>query len=697
MFGHPGISALEFAGTYQQEVAKSRKALSLKGKTTTSTHDNISSTAASADTAELESPQPVLQEATCQQRRRGTFINHTPRTFEMRSPKRMDFQETRDEITDPSDQGTCDEIARHSSNQKHQTTSVGHWTAKQSVEVNAHAPVELDSKEVVPPLVETAPPRARTSFASKVTGRSPQSTSTAHSSQEVYLDNSIEPHRSGEKRRRRQTPYKITAPNSAKVLRHSSLEPLVAHHRRQGTSSTVSDQPPQVEIEIDDIAGSSTFRAIQEYFDNQESTGSSKSTNDHCSSSPPDIPLPSSPELPLPISPFEPAAVFPADELDVPFDQTPELPVRSPARLHTPVRTTTPLDGDFVSAAEGQYSPYSKNHDNISIPKRRGIRESIRAGQAARAGSSILGRMAPPILGHAALTATADLNDLSFYLKNTGPSTDSLINNSTKKPVFKKMFKARGKKSLAARVGSVEGSPSKNRPKPPMLACAREMRTSSGARHLRIVVPTNTLSHDHTITLPIFGSGPKRRSRHISITWTDEMLNPLASPELEHAISDFNAMEMSPPVPPVTPIRSLKRSPFTLTPVPVEDHPLKTREEQTKARKIRDLKKIKRQISTTSTTNGEDTTAGALATPVLSPIQMRRSPIENDHEDDEEEVRLSKMVRLQYKVVLLQRQNTELAEALAKMMGLGMEDEDIETDVVLRTYRQLRFSSDVEE
>jgi hypothetical protein len=716
MFGHPGISALEFAGEHQE----ARKTLSLKGKaismtttttiaTTTSTSETVSKLAEDQHTTELESPQPPIQpeEISLQQRRR-TFMNHTPRNLEMRLPERKEFPKTigtdaehtslnkSDETLQPSTshQPACGQTASPTSSDQTHHSALGIWMSKNIVEVNANPPVELESKEMVPDMARKSTPKnstsRRNSFTSSLASRMTRRASTAHSSQTIHSHTLVEHHQSNEKHRRCQTSYKIvTSSPKSFNSRFSPQEPWVSHHHRQETSSTVSDLPPQVKI--DDITEVSTFRAIQEYFDSQIFTRSAVSTSWHRFSSPPNIPLPNSPaQTRISIPPVEPVAVFPNDELELFRGPAPDLPLRSPARLHPLNRVRSKIvDADFASAAEGQYSPYDK-FDALSLRKRYSGCVSVRLRQTERAGSSTLGRMAPPILGHAALAATVDLNELSLFLKNTGPPSDG--EDPRKKPALKKIFKV-PRKCLAVRVGFIEGHPSKNKQLPPP-TCAREMRTASGARHLRIVVPTDYLTYDHTIMLPVCLSN--RRSRHISITWNDEMLTPLASASLEHAISEFNAMGKESHTPPMT-IRTPKRSPMALTPVPVEDHPLKSRKEKTKARKLRDLKKMKRHSANTSicTSTTEDSIAVAPATPDQSLVQMRGSPTESVDERQEERP-LSNMVRLQHNFVLLQRQNTELADALARMMGLEMEDGDLDADVVLKTYKRLRFSSDPE-
>jgi hypothetical protein len=296
--------------------------------------------------------------------------------------------------------------------------------------------------------------------------------------------------------------------------------------------------------------------------------------------------------------------------------------------------------------------------------------------------------MAPPILGHDALTASAVLNDLSFYLKNTGPSPEP--QDRSRKKSGLKLFKVGGKKSLAARVGSVEGSPQRQRPRPPRPACAREMTTSGGAKHLRIVIPSEDLVQDQTITIPVPGCGSDRRSKHVSITWTEEMLNPLASPALENVISKFNSPNGSTALPKAAP-KSPKRSPIARKPVPVRDHPLLTREEQTRARKLRDLKKSKKLDKDGVS---EDTMSGAQQeTSPRSRTAWHASIIESWKEENEEEELAFKMDILQKRVISLQRQNSELAEALARIVGFETEDGDLDAGSVLKAYRQIKTGS----
>jgi hypothetical protein len=82
MFGHPGISALEYAG----QVEKKRLSEVLLERTPTTNMPDQNTTAPTTTETELEAgelspPLHFIDEFGCQQRRRGTFINHTPRNL----------------------------------------------------------------------------------------------------------------------------------------------------------------------------------------------------------------------------------------------------------------------------------------------------------------------------------------------------------------------------------------------------------------------------------------------------------------------------------------------------------------------------------------------------------------------------------------------------------------------------------------
>ncbi|KAF2655476.1 hypothetical protein K491DRAFT_658120 [Lophiostoma macrostomum CBS 122681] len=733
MFGHPGISALEYAGTYQE---LTRKTLSLKGKSTAPSHDGNRSSATSTAASEGETSASVVQELSCQQRRRGTFINHTPRTYEMRSPKRTEFPRNSGEASSTPHTSTYNSFRESGSPSAYYQNSqpqIADPTGEVTSGADNTFPVELDSKEVrlnADVECESHAHRARiqsitSSRASKPATRPLLSIQTSVESRKTARNTSTNDSRKTEKRQRRQTPFKVPVvipiAHSSSIGRYSPLEPLVARHRREASIQSLGDSPPQVEI--DSIAEVSTFRAIQEYFDNQASTQSTATDGQQHTLTPPRLPSASTLE-PLPA--LSSTAERPAstemnykariEGLETSGEPTPEIPTRSPNRphplagllVHTPSNST--VNSDFESAAHGEYSPYDKKHNksqnSIVLPKRPGP-SYVPVGQAARAGSSNLGRMAPPILGHATLTATTDLNDLNHYLRNTGPPPESHLPQQRKKSGFK-MFKVGGKKSLVARVGSVEGSPKAQRARPASTRTkwAREMTTSGGAKHLQIMIDSASLAADQTVTLPVSGSGSDRRSRHVRISFTEEMLYPLASPELESVISGSKDPNNEMPT---SPLRSPRTSPTVARRVPVDDHPLLSREEITRKRKLRDLQRARQRSVDSKIEHGDDTVAGAETSVIQAhpppALQRPGSLMESLDESDLEESEIDKkqmdsaaykMALLQEKVIFLQHQNAELADALAKIVGLEVKDGDAEMDAetVLEAYRQMRDGSE---
>ncbi|CAN9465594.1 unnamed protein product [Alternaria alternata] len=513
------------------------------------------------------------------------------------------------------------------------------------------------------------------------------------------------------KRQRRQTPFKVTTPRLTNATRHAPLEPLVAKHRRKASYDTMSELLP--EIETEQVGEMGTFGVIQRYFDSQ--TGGPVSVAEtlcHAySPDPQDIPLPMSPEPPVSETTRKPTEIHAIGELDL-DELPPTVPGRSPKRLTNPtfpaqIESAISAHGEFAFIADEQHSSGDENdklEDNFHVPKKR-ISKRLDVGQAGHVGSSQVGRLAPPILSHDALTASADLglNDLSYYLKHTGPGTDSQPTIQQRKKTMV-LFKVKQRKTLAARVGSVEGSPERARKQSPIPTCAREMTTSGGAKHLRIVIPTESPCNTQVMAVPTSQFPTQRRSRHISITFNREILGPVASLGMERKMSDPEVLSrsFSEPVP-VSP-RSLKELPKSAEAVPIEDYPLAaspklgpriSREYQTRARKLRDLQRVKRKPLPGYYEQKEqhsNVVVGALPTPAHTPEPLSESNIEIDSGHDEsieDESIINKMVRMQERVMLLQRQNMELTEALAKIVGLELGGGDLRPENVLKALRQV--------
>ncbi|KAJ4410538.1 hypothetical protein N0V91_002025 [Didymella pomorum] len=784
MFGHPGISALEYAGILAESREKNRRAsicsTSLKRKSTAETHHENTKTTTSAATGKCETKQlslaPVhyIDEFGAQRKRKDMWVNHTPRNFDMRSPPTVD-------VYRPSTSSSNENYSRLRINsQNSRSSSAGPYLEQKRLTVNAGNPVELDSIEVgvasSPTMFASSPPispevyrpmaapphrRSISSPMTKIITYQPRQARAIISNQkrEVRVRSTSTPdHDLKEKKQsRRQTPYKVTGPAANTSAPYASLEPWVAKHERNAsTSDSNSDMPTQEDLEkLEEVA---PLGVIQKYFDSQADSRDSslRRVRHRHTPSPPKMPLPNSPDPNLRST--EPVAIFPIEDLELATDVPPAVPERSPKRLTNPrlpfrKESITSVDSDFARAAEGQFTEYDQRDSEIHVTKQRSQR--VRVGQPARAGSSYLGRMAPPILSHGALTANSDLglNDISFFLKHTGPAPASDSKNPSRQRMRggPKIFKVK-RKSLAARVGSVEGSPQRARQKTQVPTCTREVTTKAGAKHLKIVIPR--LSGTDNLTLPMGVPGQqhqKYRSRHISLSFTEDMLVPrLASPAVERAIQGFssydrssrsfsapNIMDMASHT-----VRKEKSPPINPKPVPVleHQHPLAehpvSREEQTKARKLRDLNKIRRKEVPSSFAGdteatlqrNSDTGPGALPTPRHTPEPDVGGSCEEHHSNTEhtipipdpvpstvnstiggnehhemvgdsaveievlEESSTEKMMRLQDRVMLLQRQNSALTAALAKVVGLEMEDGDLEPEFVLRTFRRCRGS-----
>ncbi|ORY12336.1 hypothetical protein BCR34DRAFT_600719 [Clohesyomyces aquaticus] len=674
MFGHPGISAWEFAGTHtqkreaaQQETEKLEIRKTMEVKRTSSTHyDNSAETETVANVGTADNPAQLAttvshQELSCQQRRRGTFVNHTPRKFEIAAVKKWERQRVSGELY--SRDGTIYGQGSEEGGSFEVAPFLHHWNfgfeepkdkeqdpvRKKTNEILSRSQFEYDGESTAGVMLGRIPRPA------------PLKISTSRNGQENERESSIEGKLQTLKCQRRQTPYRMIPPTSSSRSRHSPLEPFVAWHRREGTGSSV--ELPSTPNNTEEYVAAFSYRSYKGPLNSHKPIF----FNPHgClpASDPPCIPALSFSQATLSSSPTEPTAMLPIEDPNVPV-QPPDVPSRNPMRLATPpprlpIRGTPRISNassEFSSAARGTYSPYDKGSCTSSNT---GRPRAVRLGQTETTDPGIIRRMAPPIMGHHALTASAELNEFCDYLRNTGPKEPPP--RSTKKKAGFNIFKVGNKKNLASQAGSVEGSPNTNRPRTPMPACAKEMTTSSGAKHLRIMISTGHFEHDRTITLPVSGTedgaGGSRRSKHVSITWTEEMMNPLGSPKLEQLFSDCNE---NPGVRPPTPVRSPRRSPAVSKPVPVEDHhPLATREERIRARKLRDMQRVKRKENN----------------------HMRRA--------DDGDFALVEVKRLEDVIVGLRRRNRELVKALGEIVGVDTNGDEEDVDAILNKYEEAK-------
>jgi hypothetical protein len=412
MFGHPRISALEYAGqvkTIRKQSTNVRE-VPLKCKSTTSTHSKNTRSPTTAgselEASELSPPVLLIDEFGCQQRRRGTFVNHTPRNFEMRPSKMIEVY--RPSRTDSenysrplSRQGSHASTSPGFVNQLGNNIRTPSGTMEKPLNINDGTLVELDSLGVISTsspnvyvpstklhrLSMSAPPSKILTYESSITG------SSAPTGRELRLGsmNASSYPRREKKRQRRQTPFKIAPPKQKDGHRHASMGPWVAEHRRKDSIQAISDVPFDMNREVSAEMG--TFGVIQRYFDSQGdgSVVFPKTSND---SHPPNPPFIQNPEQRVK-KPFrEPLAIYPIGEMDSPNDP-PAVPQRSPRRLTDPVFLLHPKSrlSTHNFTANGQCSPHSNENDVLHVSKKR-AQKRPNVGQAAQAGSSNLRSLA---------------------------------------------------------------------------------------------------------------------------------------------------------------------------------------------------------------------------------------------------------------------------------------------------------------
>jgi hypothetical protein len=651
MLGHPGISAFEYAGAAEQHHREERAWEKATEETTlrhvTERHPTPSADlerqdidpqpVASSEPSEPQQPQTPVDEYTITQRRRGTFVNHTPRNHEFRLSSKLSHRPSSEDESGRlymSCKGSSDDNTENSKSYSGgQHSSFGSLGAEQSVKTNASAPIEFESKDIPPnplvsvrvsinwredlpldkimhplPTVPTIPikiPRQRRSQSSSAaasiksshTGVSKRSLRTflgrnasldaCFPRQPTSFDeprpsttrstSKLRPQAANSKRRRRQTPHKVTVPLVTDLGRHAPLEPLVLHHRREVTGSDVDPLPPHVDID-NDISEAATLLAINEYFDSQE-----VDLTEHAhltdlneipsakSETPLNQPHPSS--LPQQIS--ENYDVTLKNDTSNSKESTPSLPERNPERLsriNTPISPRPPksasslsIQSDFTSAAKGQYSPYDERCDTVpKILHRKPLPTSSREHGRSISAS---GKLAPRIPGHDEL-ASSRLNDFNYFLRMTGPSpTHETKAVPKKKKKGLKVMKVRSRKGNKNPTNSPSSCHSGEEQSQVPACCLEERTKAGGVKHLRIKIPGEDVD---------------------APPWTDAMMQPLARADVERAINPLDSTSLVSTRCSPRPAAVLPKS------APVGPHTLLlNRKEQTRSRKIRDLKKAK--------------------------------------------------------------------------------------------------------
>lgn len=397
----------------------------------------------------------------------------------------------------------------------------------------------------------------------------------------------LRPQTANSKRRRRQTPYQISAPLVADLGRHAPLEPLVLHHRREVTGSDVGPLPPQVDID-NDISEAATLLAINEYFDSQESALPVDQSTEPTSRNNPSTPA-TSLEQAQQRSPHRDSWHV-GDEAhlqDAPNakQSTPSLPERNPERLsriNTPISplptktaSSLSIQSDFTSAAKGQYSPYDERCDTVPKALRR---VPVPTSPQGRSTSSASGKLAPRIPGHEEL-ASSRLNDFNYFLRMTGPSPPYESKSSPKKKKKGlKVIKSRNRKDGRNNFRSRHAGDETHQ----LPACAREMSTKAGSKHLRIVIP----GEDVVDELP-----RQELCCNVGEPWTDGMMQSFTNNDFERTTHPTDATAGASKSPRISPKRTAVPSPMNLA---TEDNSLLvSRKEATRSRKLRDLKKSK--------------------------------------------------------------------------------------------------------
>lgn len=624
------------------------------------------------------------------QRRRGTFINHTPRTYEGRSLRR-------DNNNSPQcvennrcrpytlHQGSSDESTSASYNQGDRHSSIDSFHGGRVYEIAASEPAELDGRQMSRISSEQDKvwrsdlcERCRSPSFAKDRFYRPHAVTSRRHNESPTVCSSMSMSLTGDpKKRRRQTPYRIPKPQWEDFSRHAPLEPLVAQHRRKVTGSNVDTLSPQ--IHLDDIKATARFMAIDEYFRNmgessepapevvsdQQCPGQTRSEN---------IPVPL--ELPVRSSSLEPAPTFPAEGLEVPnepslapFEPNAERfnrPTNPPHSLSAPS-----LVSNFIFPCEDQYRPYKDQNKTRTNPRPRTRHPVLYARQASTI-SPYTARIAPPIPRHSDLIAHTKLSDFNHFIRETGPPP------SPKKLQKKDHWGLPIRKIRSRKAGP--SAPPALKAAPSIPSCTKQMTTSSGKKHLQIVVPKDVSSS--------FGAEARDvlslRSRR-DFAWTDEMLNPLASAPVESVIAGSPADGEAGPV--ATGVRRPRALPSCAAAVPVVKHPLAaSREERTRSRKLRDLQRLRERKAGVK----EERVSGE------GVVEKERVDEEGHGEMSRDEGDEYSQNGVEARVARLDHLVREFSRELAAVVGLDACEGSPEPEVVLEAYRTLRKAGTAE-
>ena len=400
-------------------------------------------------------------------------------------------------------------------------------------------------------------------------------------------------------------PYRVLEPLSTDLARHAPLEPLVLHHRREVTGSDVDALPPYVDI--DNASEAATLLAINEYFDSQESTLlGNRSKEPDRGLEPPALENTLN-NVKEDFSPYSYTSLFESEDKKNNHSKRnskrlswTSSPFSMASRRRKSVSELS-MQSDFTSAARGQYSPYDERFDavpkilkRVSITFTKGSPVQVHG----RSESSASGKLAPRIPAHDELANTR-LNDFNSFLRTTGPSqTNEVKAGQKKKKKGLRVIQVRSRKDAKKGMGKPRTGSNPSVVQLPsavqLPACAQPKTTSFGTKHVEIVPKSEIevdAADDQTACLSTTSDVDHHTHRH-SVAWTEETLQQLESSSMERVTNSVDGTR--------SPLRSPKPVVKSSQSIPVEHHPLlASRQELTRSRKLRDLKKAKGKVDNT--------------------------------------------------------------------------------------------------
>ncbi|EMD69096.1 hypothetical protein COCSADRAFT_186093 [Bipolaris sorokiniana ND90Pr] len=690
MFGNTGWSALQYAGTfYDIRNRTSTTSDSFESTSTFSMYDeNTPPTTADTQPAAFDLSPPIVSkyDVKTQKRGKGTFLNHTPRSYEMKTPRTMDAYGS---LGHSREKYSCHRMFGCAVSVNESTifaSSCGYSSSAEScqgdykISILPATPVELDSKEIASPssreghLLSVKPIQRSSSLpvARALKYEPCVALPSGYTRYEVggWSTKPQTNHSPDRKYSGRRVSFKVTAPDSRSTSRHASLESLSTKNRRKASREVLGEVPQRETKHVGNVA---VFGVTQEYLDSQVGEPFSTSETFHAySSDSREMLVPELPKRSISAPVKKQYARYAAEESDM-REALPALLCRGPKSV-TPsgfpfhIASSLPVVGENGSLDQGQDALSRNVHIWNDVNKARGPKY-LDVGKSGQKDHPPVGRLAPPILSHEALTANANLglNDLSYYLKHTGPSpTESKHPKLRQRKRSMKFFRAKERKKQA---------PAHRGPSPQRLAeqtpinpaWVREMKTSGGVRHLRIVIPMTENECDMTVepvpALPIQG---QQHTRHVSSNgFEEDTLCPPENSAVHHILYGSSEAAM----------RSFSE-------------PHMTYQEQARPRKLRDSQHEKHRLAPDSYYSGniKGKYRGSFAEVPAYTTDAFHDAIMHAYDDEgfEEEDSMRRTERLEERVMLLQRQNMRLMEALARIVGVVLEHDDLDCEMMMR-------------